>query len=222
MHSLAPQWCTRTFALCALLLAPVAAAQEKTFDLFEVEAGIAGLYGHGFNTFGFGGVSEMKVNINPRWSAGARVDAGIQFAGNISSEFTAFTLAINVATLAKGEFYLTESGIRPFVGLGAGVYWLTLQSVDAGGSGIPSVYQGVQRRWGVAPQLGIDFGGVRLAATYNALFDADLSVTQSVNGTPQNVQNTRNFIALELTFRSFGWSPPASWGAPASTPLARR
>jgi hypothetical protein len=93
------------------------------------------------------------------------------------------------------------------VGLGAGVYWLTLQSVAAGGGGIPSVYQGIGRHFGVAPQLGIDFGGVRLAATYNAMLGADLMVEQSVNGSPQTVQNTRNFLVLELTFRNFGWTP---------------
>lgn len=207
MNLTVKHWSTRSFALIALLLSPAVFAQERTFDMLEMESGISGLYGHGFNTFGFGGVSEGKLNINPRFAVGYRIDGGIQFAGNISSAFTAVTLGVNVGTLAKGEFYITESGVRPFIGLGAGVYWLTLQSVAAGGGGIPSVYQGIGRHFGVAPQLGIDFGGVRLSATYNAMLGADLTVEQSVNGGTQMVQNTRNFIALEITFRHFGFTP---------------
>jgi hypothetical protein len=207
MHSPVKHWCARGIALTALLLSPVAAAQERTFDMVEAEAGFSGLYSHGLNIFGIGAVSEAKVNINPRFAVGLRVDGGVQFGGNISSSFTAVALAVNVGTLAKGEFYFTESGIRPFVGLGAGVYWLTLQSVAAGGGGIPSVYQGIGRHFGLAPQLGVDFGGVRLAATYNAILGADLVVEQIVNDAPQTVQNTRNFIGLEITFRSFGFTP---------------
>jgi hypothetical protein len=207
MNSTHQQSFTRALSLSVLLLSPAVLAQEKTFELLELESGISALYSYGIKTVGLGGVSEAKLNLHPRFAAALRVDGGIQGGGNISAAITAFALAINVATLVKGEFYLTESGVRPYVGLGAGVYWLTLQSVGAGGGGIPSVYQGIGRHFGLAPQIGIDFGNVRLAATYNAILGADLIVQQSVGGAPVNERNSRNFIALELTFRNFGWTP---------------
>jgi hypothetical protein len=202
----------RMFALTALLFAPLAAAQEPTFDLIEAEGGVAALYGHGLNTFGLGGVAETKVNVHPHFAFGIRAQGGVQGGGQIStasSGSTSITVAIDAATLAKAEFYLAPSGVRPFVGLGVGAYWLVLQSIGgAGGPGIPSVYQSVGRHFGLAPQIGLDFGKVRLSATYHAILGGDIILTQSVNGSPENVQSTRNYVALELSFRGFGWTPP--------------
>jgi hypothetical protein len=176
--------------------------------LIVVHTGLAGLYGVGAGSYGFGAVVEPKWNITDSIAAGLRFDGGVSLGGKLAPEgTTSVSLGAGAATLAKGEFLLGSSGVRPFLGLGAGMYILANQSVSAGDSGA-GVSQSGGRYFGVAPQLGIDFGGVRLAATYNHILGADVEVRQDVTvGDAQVERIQRNYAQLELSFRIFKYAP---------------
>lgn len=182
---------------------------ETTFKvrkqpLIVVHTGLAGLWGYGMETFGVGAVLEPKWNITDSIAAGMRFDGGVTFGGRIAPEGTSsFALGASAATLLKGEYLFFDSGVRPFVGLGAGMYILANQSVSAGNSGA-GVAQSGGRFFGVAPQLGIDFGGVRLGATYNHILGGDIVIEQNVGvGGVQAERIQRNYVQLELSFRMF-------------------
>ena len=68
------------------------------------------------------------------------------------------------------------------------------------------------RYFGVAPQIGIDLGRVRLAATYNAILGASLEVHQTVGDVEQTSSASQNYLSLELSFRFGGGrrAPPAT------------
>lgn len=185
-----------------------ALTKPRKQDWLHVDSGFGASWAHGLSAFGAHGVVEPKVFIFDELAVGLRIDAGVQIGVGVQTGDTTSVetvMQIPVATLAKVEYFFFDDGIRPFIGLGAGSYLLVLQSISAGGSGsqIPGVYQGVGQYWGVAPQVGIDLNGVRLAATYNAILGGDLVFSQSI-GDPRTV--SRNYLALELTFKSFGFS----------------
>ncbi|MFP2924587.1 hypothetical protein ACLESO_05100 [Pyxidicoccus sp. 3LG] len=203
--------------------------RDTSIDTFEVRkqplvvihTGLAGLYGPGSRNFGFGAVVEPKWNITDSIAAGLRFDGGIMFGGGIESRLdggtgvpsssVSFSSSASVATLLKGEYLLGRSGVRPFLGLGAGMYSLAGQSVATSADGA-GVNQTAGQFFGLAPQLGIDFGGARLGLTYNHILGGDIVVEQNINAGIEAERIERNYLQLELTFRIKVVSPPRSAG----------
>jgi hypothetical protein len=190
----------------ATLFSAPALADERKQDLLHVDSGFGGSWAYGMNAFGIHGVVEPKIFILDELAVGLRIDGGAQFGLGIdtSGDGTQVegVLHIPVAELVKAEYYLGKDGFRPFVGAGVGNYTMVLQAFDTG-SQIPQVSQGVGNFLGVAPQIGLDFGGVRLAATYNFILGGEIIVNQAV-GDP--IEFRRDYLGVELTFKTWGFS----------------
>ena len=195
--------------VAALLFAGTAAAQAENYEPVRFNVGLLVPYTPGTGSGGFGGVVEGKYNITDNIAAGLRLDGALQFGGSVGTASASVNIGVVAAVLAKGEFFLTNSTVRPFVGLGAGMYALAGQSVTAG-EGSAGVTQAAGSVFGVAPQLGLDLGAVRLAATYNVLLGGDLIVQQvsSDGSPPPEVEVSRNYFGFELTFRIGGRAKP--------------
>jgi hypothetical protein len=82
-------------------------------------------------------------------------------------------------------------------GLGAGLYDLISQDVSAGNN--TSVSQQAGEFFGLAPQVGVDFGRGRLAVSYNAVLGANVEVTQTVGDTRTVRQDYRS-VELDMRF----------------------
>ena len=61
---------------------------------------------------------------------------------------------------------------------------------------------------GVAPQVGVDVGPVRLAATYNAILGAQIEVQRVIDNLPHVEKLSQNYLSLELSFRFTGGLKP--------------
>lgn len=187
----------------------VATFKVRKQPLVIIHTGLAGLWGMGSQSFGIGAVVEPKWNITDHIAAGVRLDGGVMGGGRFAPEgTTSISLSAGAATLLKGEYSFFDEGVRPFVGLGAGMYILASQSVAAGAGGA-GVSQSGGRFFGVAPQLGVDLGPVRLAATYNHILGGDIVVEQNINAGIEAEKIQRNYVQFELTFRilKFGVAP---------------
>jgi hypothetical protein len=106
--------------------------------------------------------------------------------------------------------------VRPFVSLGVGAYTIGSHQVQDGPntSGIATA---IGRYVGAAPQVGIDIGRVRIAATYNAILGATLEVHDRAGTAEEITRVSQNYLTLELSFRFAGGrkqSPPAEWPPP--------
>ena len=199
------------FALVALLLVTVdAQAQSQNFQLFRVDSGLVGAYAPGDLTgYGIGGFVEPKFNATDRIAVGARLEGSVVMGMAIGGEEVTAGMTSQAATLAKGEYFLTTRKVRPFVGLGAGMY--TLASSGGGTSGA-NVSAG--RYFGVAPQVGVNLGGFRLAGTYHMIFGDNLVTLSS--GNTQKV--SRNYASLDIGFQ-FGGKPRANTATPPPAPI---
>jgi hypothetical protein len=202
------------FPLCTFAQEPMESAApsvtpaERKQPLIVVHSGVAGLWGYGTQSFGLGAVVEPKWNITDSIAAGLRLDGGALFGGRIVPQgTTSVAMGLSVATLLKGEYLLGDSGVRPFLGLGAGTYTLVSQSVAAGNSGA-GVNQSAGQFFGVAPQLGIDFGGVRLGLTYNHILGGEVIIEQDVSTGVQAARLPRNYVQLELSFHTLKFGGP--------------
>lgn len=191
-------------------------AQAKRYQLFRVDTGISGSYASSFGRGGFGAVAEPKFMIHDNIAVGARFEAEVMFGGNIDagSSDVSMDMAAVAAGLVKGEYLYGYGTVRPFGGLALGMYDIGSQSVGAGG-GTASVNQKAGRYFGIAPQIGVDLGRVRLAATYNRILGADVEVTQTVGNVEQTASFTQSYFTFELSFRWGGGQKSVAAPPPA-------
>jgi outer membrane protein X len=196
-------------AVAALLFAGTASAQAENYQPVRFNVGLLVPYTPDTGSGGFGGVVEGKYNLTDQIAIGLRLDGAVQFGGSVGRDSASIDVGAVAAMLAKAEYFLTDSTVRPFVGFAAGMYTLGGQSVTAG-EGTAGVTQAAGRAFGMAPQLGVDLGVVRLAATYNVLLDGELVVQEvSTDGSPPpEVSVSRNYFGFELSFRIGGRRRP--------------
>jgi hypothetical protein len=196
---------------------PLARAQATRYQPVRVDLGVFAPYGHGIDAYGFGATIEPKFNATDHLTVGLRFEGAVLMneygvggpgGGTINEAATA-------AFLAKAEYFLTESVVRPFFGFATGLYYLGAQTVGPAG-----IHQEAGRYFGIGPQVGMDLGAVRLAVTYDILLGASAEVQQTI-GNPQTASLSRNYLAFELAFRIGGArleAPPASPAGPPPRP----
>jgi outer membrane protein W len=196
-------------ALTLLAMAPAARAQAPSYQPIRVDLTVYAAYASADATSWGGGLAlEPKYNVTDHLSAGLRLEAagfvtqdvkvsGSGGGGNVDVSQSARAVT---AFLAKADWYLTSSAVRPFVGLAAGLYRIGAGSQTVSGSGTVVQTAGSYRGFGFAPQLGLNLGGFRLAATYHVLTGGDVVIaTQAVGApAPTEVKLAKNFFAFEL------------------------
>ena len=183
---------------------PLLAPHYQPFRL-DTDFGFADIPDQG--TKGGSVAVEPKLNVMDNLAVGLRVEAMIAGGGNIGapgSGSVSMKENIDVATMLKGDFFLSRGSVRPWVGLGVGTYDVVGQGVSTDSSSGASVDQKAGRFFGVAPQVGLEMGGFRLAATYNDVAKADVVVTQSVGGGTQTKKYSDNYFTLSIGFRMGG------------------
>jgi outer membrane protein W len=200
-----------TFAALALLAAASAArAQAPSYQPIRVDLTFYAAYAAADATAWGGGVAiEPKFNVTDHLSAGLRLE-GAGFVTQdvkVSSGGTSANVSQGArgvaAFLAKADYYLTDSTVRPFVGVGLGLYRIGAgsQSVSSGAGGATVVQTASSfRGFGFAPQAGLNLGGFRLAATYHVITGGDMVVATQAVGTsvPTAVKLPKNFFAFEI------------------------
>jgi outer membrane protein X len=188
-------------AALALAVATPALATSENYQPIRVDTGIAFLYGPAdVAEYGIGGYVEPKFNVTDRLAVGLRFGGAALFPESISvgSENMSMGARAISTVMAKADFFLTTSSVRPFVGFGAGLFRIGAMEQSAGSGGVvqkAEVFDG----FGIAPQVGVNFGGFRLAATYNLITGGDrIVVTQAVGGVPEEKSMPTTYFGLEL------------------------
>ena len=173
----------------------------ENYQLFRVDSTFVVPYAHGPGSWGVGAAVEPKFNLLDYLSVGLRAEGAALFGGDFSSPNSSLSVDVRgvVAFLAKAELYLTTIAVRPFVGFGMGVYHIASQSISTGDPGI-SVDQRAGSHFGVAPQIGINFGAFRLAVTYNVMVGADVLVRQTVTvgQPPEETSTSQNYFSFGI------------------------
>lgn len=206
-----------TLAFAALVAGTsLAHAQAANYSPVRADVGFAGHSQPAVGRFGFGGQGEVKFNIHDQIAIGVRLDGAILLGGDIGEDGgTSVSVGVVGGTLLKGEYFLTTSSVRPFLGLAAGLYDIVSQEVT-GGPDTTYVDQKAGRYFGVGPQLGINLGPVRLAAMYNMILGADIEVRQTVGGAERSSTYSQSYFTFEMSFQIGGKRKPPP--APALPP----
>jgi hypothetical protein len=198
---------TRRLVLAALALALAlpALAQSQSYQPVRVDLTAYGAYASGdIASWGFGGAVEVKYNLLDTLALGGRhegagfVSHSMDVGADGSSSFEQGGRGVS-AFLAKVDWYLTTSSVRPFLGVGAGHYSIGAGSQSATSGGAVVQTASTFKGWGFCPQLGVNFGAFRMAAVYHVIGGGDMTVvTQAVGAPPTTVVLPKNYFAFEL------------------------
>jgi outer membrane protein X len=204
-------------------------AQAEHYQPFRFDSGLSGTYVSASGRGGFGAVVEPKFYVHDNIAVGGRLEGAVMFGGSIDQMTgdTQMDMGAVGAVMAKGEYLHGLSAIRPFAGLGIGLFDIASQSLAAGPT-TTGIDQKAGRYFGVAPQVGIDLGRLRLAATYNMILGADIEVRQTIGGVEQTASFSQNYMTFELSIRFGGGKkrapmivmapPPPGYGPPPPAP----
>jgi outer membrane protein W len=190
-------------ALVLVLWSAAAAADPVHYEQVRVDAGLTGSTVAIADRNGAGFVVEIKELVTDHLAIGGRVEVGVMYGGHVGDDHADVSATMAACGLVKAEYHFLDGQIRPFVGLGAGAYTIGSESVTSG-----PMTAGVQtdtgRYVGVAPQIGIDLGHVRIAATYNAIVGASIEVHDMVGTASQTTTLSQNYLSLELSYEFAG------------------
>jgi hypothetical protein len=194
----------RTLAIAIVVCSSsTAIADSEHFEQIRVDGGLTGSSVGVSDRDGVGMVTEIKGMVHDNLAIGGRVEVAMMFGGHVGQDALPLNFAMAACGLLKAEVYAGSGQIRPFVGLGVGGYTIGSQTIDAGPN-TAGIQSAVGRYIGIAPQLGVDLGRVRLAATYNALVGASLEVHDVVGTTMRTSRMSQNYLSLELSFQFAG------------------
>lgn len=180
-----------------------ARGDSARYEQIRVDGGLTGSSVGVSDRNGAGMVVEIKAMVDDHLAVGGRVEVAVMFGGVAGRDELPLDVAMAACGLLKGELHAGDGPIRPFVGLGVGGYTIGSQTIDSGPN-TAGIYQQTGRYFGVAPQLGVDLGRVRLAATYNAILGASLEVHQTIGDVEQTSRLSQNYLSLELSFQFAG------------------
>jgi hypothetical protein len=181
-----------TFSI--LFLAAVAISNAQTFKPFKVDVstGYAIPGGDGAKG-GILFVVEPKYAVIPNLSVGLRFEAAIMARG--FADNTGQTSEVDVKAagsyLATGDYYFTENKVRPFAGLGAGLFSLAGVSADNNGGSV-----GASSKFGGMIRTGVELSHFRLGVEYNLVPSTNVVV---FDGNSTYTSKTKNgYVGIKI------------------------
>jgi hypothetical protein len=164
-----------------LLAAPAFAQESETGDdsggldmALTVRTGFTGNVAVADPTFyGIGGVAEPMIGLN-QFGAGLRVDGMALFGVDLGEDVQA-GVRILAGVLPKVEYRIGKAAVQPVIGLAGGLYAIGIVGASvANDQEDVGALAGGGQVGGIAPQLGINFGGFRIAALSHLVFGAQV------------------------------------------------
>ncbi|HLN72372.1 MAG TPA: OmpW family outer membrane protein [Prolixibacteraceae bacterium] len=143
-------------------------AQSTLYKPFEVDLGLVFAFPTNNDLkLGAGAYIEPKYNVTDNISVGFKSEVVIISSREILIDGDVVEVSATGVTsfLLTGDYYFTTTTIRPFVGLGTGVY--ILGDIDYVSDAISTAHLG--NRFGLAPRAGVVAGHFRLGLEYNII-----------------------------------------------------
>jgi len=160
-----------SFIIGMLILAGIHLySQDRVYKPFKVDFGFTGDFPTSSDAGISGGIYiEPRYAVNDKLTIGLRIEGVYLNYGNVTLDYTSVKVKTTTISpiILTGDYYFSTEKVRPFVGVGLGMFKRTSRSVEV------SVQQGInigpktQTKFGFAPRIGLNAGHARIAAIYN-------------------------------------------------------
>ena len=176
-----------------------AKAQDAEFKPFKVDLALG--YAIPGGTGAKGGVLfalEPKYAVIPNVSVGLRMEGAVMVRGHVDANGNAEDLSAKAAGsyLVTGDYYFTSTTVRPFAGLGLGIYSLATASSDNNGT-TSSASAG--SKFGEMVRAGVEIAHFRVGLEYNIVPKTKYEVVAS-NGAKSELSSKNGYIGIKLGF----------------------
>ncbi|OQP44432.1 hypothetical protein A4H97_08610 [Niastella yeongjuensis] len=190
----------KKFTLGILMLASVivAKAQDATYKPFKVDLALG--YAIPGGTGAKGGVLfalEPKYAVIPNVSVGLRMEAAVMARGQVDASGNSANVDVKAAGsyLLTGDYYFTSTTVRPFAGLGLGLYSLAAASVSDNGS---SASASGGSKFGEMIRAGVEIAHFRVGLEYNFV---PKTTTEVIVGSTKSEWSSKNsYMGIKLGF----------------------
>jgi outer membrane protein W len=146
-----------------------ASAQAESYGAFKVDVMFGYANPASSTATAKGGIT---FSLEPKYNLTDNIAVGLQLGSTI---LTSSNSAVGIAALGNysltGEYYFTENRVRPFAGIGAGLYKFGDIEITSGGQ--TQTISGGGSVFGFAPRAGLQIGHFRIAAEYNLVKDSN-------------------------------------------------
>ncbi|MBO9199401.1 MULTISPECIES: outer membrane beta-barrel protein [Niastella] len=192
----------KKFTLSILLLSAIIGAKAQTESPFkpfkvDVSLGYAIPGGEGAK----GGVLfvvEPKYEVIPNLSVGLRMEAAVMARGIVDANGNAAEASVKAAGsyLLTGDYYFTQTTVRPFAGAGLGIFSLASADVTSNGS---TASVGGGSKFGEMVRAGVELSHFRVGLEYNIIPSTKI---ESVNGSGvKTTYSSKNgYMGIKLGF----------------------
>ena len=188
----------KKIVLSIFLLATVAIANAQyEFKPFKVDVslGYAIPGGEGAK----GGVLfvvEPKYAVIPSVSVGLRIEAAVMARGRVDASGTNSEVDVKAAGsyLATGDYYFTSSTVRPFAGLGLGIYSLAAASTEDNGASVSA-----GSKFGQMVRAGVELSHFRVGLEYNIVPKTTMEYINS-SGVKTTSSMKNGYIGIKVGF----------------------
>lgn len=148
-----------------------AKGQSATYHNFKVDVGLG--YAIPSESSGTNGTKAgVTFTVQPHYRLSDELALGLRIEGaalgdkNETDGSTHVKISVLTSYCATGEYYLTQQGIRPFVGAGLGIF---TQSASLQSKNLDNTVSAHNSQFGVFPEAGIEAGHFRLSADYDII-----------------------------------------------------
>ncbi|MEL6558199.1 MAG: outer membrane beta-barrel protein [Bacteroidota bacterium] len=185
-------------ALLLVLFAVVVTAEAQEYKKWKVGLGL----GYAAPADGGGGVAvylEPAYRVNDQIAVGLRLESAA-LAKVVGDEEA--SISGNASYTVNGQYYLSDSKFRPFVGAGIGIFSLASISVSTTGTS-GDISAGGDTKFGFYPRVGFDLGHFNFIFDYNLVGNSELpgvTVDNNGNTTTSNVDVKNSYFAVKLGF----------------------
>jgi outer membrane protein X len=188
----------KKIVLSILLLTTVAIANaQNEFKPFKVDVslGYAIPGGEGAK----GGVLfvvEPKYAVIPSVSVGLRIETALMARGRTDATGTNSEFDVKAAGsyLATGDYYFTSSTVRPFAGLGLGIYSLAAASTEDNGASVSA-----GSKFGQMVRAGVELSHFRVGVEYNIVPKTTMEYINST-GVKTTSSMKNGYIGIKVGF----------------------
>ena len=143
-------------------------AQSGGYKPFKVDA----MFGYALPAGSDAIKGGITFSIEPKYNVTDNIAIGVQLGSTLLASSNS---SIGLAALANyslvGEYYFSDNKVRPFAGLGTGIY--APGDIELTINGKTSTIPGGKSMFGFAPRVGLQIGHFRLAAEYNLVKDSN-------------------------------------------------
>lgn len=147
---------------------------------------------------------NIAVGLKAEWAVMLR---GTTYTVNGSTSAASGSVSAAGSYTLNGQYYFTDSGFRPYVGLGFGLYQLasaSFSATSAGGSSTSSASEAVSAgtKFGFYPRVGFDAGHFTLNIEYNIIGSSTNNVTIDTGSgiSTGKAETKNNYLGIRLGF----------------------